>query len=407
MANIIRENFPRVREVQKNGTTYWVCDARSARHYPDGKEEWFSTQTAALERHKEIKEQLATGTVISPTELAFFREWKTRFAALPNLAADKVLAEMERVLARAVKNWGNKEQEKEKKPTISELCDLWESAKARGDYRKLRPSTLAEIKSTAKLIRREWGENQYDSLKKHHIDDYIKSLTDAHMTTKRKWKVRIQGFCQWCIDNGEGRSNPARGIKIPSTAKDIPATMTLDQVKNLLETCQLDQRFVPLVKFITIGLFAGLRPHEIQRLNPEDIQLEEVPYSIERYKNVGQIYGVIDVKATAAKTGRPRKVVICETLHRFLNHYKEQPIFPKTNFRRIFESLRTNAKFDTWPNDIIRHTSASYFVSKTQDWALTASQYGNSVQVLERYYVDTIHPKQIEHYYSFHPVSKS
>lgn len=405
MANIIRENFPRVREVQKNGTTYWVCDARSARHYPEGKEEWFSTQSAALARHQQIKEQLATGTVVSPTELAFFREWKTRYAALPNINTAEVLTKMEEALRRYEKNWGKKEDAKEEAPRISELCELWVAAKTRGDYRLLRKSTIQEIKGTAKLITNEWGHKAYSSLSKDDIRTYLESLTDAHMTTKRKWRVRIGGFCQWCIDTGKGRSNPARGIKIPSTAKDIPATMPLEQVKKLLETCQSDKRFLPLVKFVSIGLFAGLRPHEIQRLKPEDVQIEDTPYIIDRYKNVGAIHGIIDIKSSAAKTGRPRKVVICETLARFLKKYSENPIFPKVNFRKSFESLRANAGFETWPNDIIRHTSASYFVSKTQDWQLTASQFGNSVAVLERYYVDTIHPKQVEDYYAIKPIS--
>ena len=312
---------------------------------------------------------------------------------------------MDDVLERYANGKEDYEDKKKPEPTIEELCDLWVEAKERGANRTLRPSTIAEIKSTSKLIKSRWGHMQYQSLKKDHIRDFNEELTQAkaHTTTKRKWRVRIGGFCQWVNDSGNGRGNPTRGIKIPSVPTDIPETMTIEQVKSLIKTCEQDKRFLPFIKFITIGLFAGLRPHEIHRLNLSNIQLEETPYTVDRYKNIGPIHGIIDVKASAAKTGRPRKVVINETLAAYLKAYEEQPIFPKVNFRKSFEALRANAGFEKWPNDIIRHTSASYFVSKTQDWALTASQFGNSVAVLERYYVDTIHPKLVEQFYALRP----
>lgn len=406
MNPIIRENFPRVRKAVKNGTTYWICDARSKKLYPDGTQEWFSTQAEAISRHNEIREQLETGNVVSPVELAFFREWKTKYASLPDMDRERVIPEMEKALKNFWNNWQRRDEEKEEIPKISELCDEWVSVKVRGDYKKLRESTIKEIKSTSKLIASLWGHKQYSSLSKEDIREYLESLQDAHTTTKRKWRVRIGGFCQWCIDagrSGKTRTNPARGIKTPSTNRDIPVALKPEEAKKLLDTCEDDPRFTPMINFIAIGLFAGLRPQEIQRLTRENITLEKEPFTTERYKNFGKICGIIDVRASVAKVGKPRKVNISETLAAYLTRYKDQPIYPKVNFRKTFDSLRANAGFEKWEPNIIRHTAASYFVSKTQDWALTASQFGNSVAVLEKYYVDTTHPREVEKYYSIRP----
>jgi len=404
MPLVIREGFPRIRQAVKNGTTYWICDCRSKRLLPDGKELWFATQSAALEKRAEVQRMLESGNVVSEYDLACLKRWKARIAGLKECKPNKEMELMEEAVDKFIKSRNKSEEKKEEKETISELCTLWVNAKIRGDYRKLRKSTITEIKQTASKITELWGENNYQSLKKDHIRDFVESLSDYHQTTKKKWAIRIGGFCSWVIAEGYGRGNPCRGVKVASTPKDIPQILTIDQTRKLLTTCESDQKYLPMIKFLVLGLFAGLRPNEIQRLKPEDIQLEPTPFTRDRYKNVGPINGIIDIKVLASKTGRPRKVVINDTLARYLQRYSDKPIFPKTNFRKNFDALRESAGFESWPQDIIRHTAASYFVSKTQDWQLTASQFGNSVAVLEKYYVDTIHPSMIDQYYDIKPI---
>jgi hypothetical protein len=403
MTLVIREGFPRIRQAVKNGTTYWICDCRSKRLLPDGKELWFATQAAALEKRAEVQMMLESGNVVSKYDLACLKQWKARISELKDYNPKKPMELLNEAIDRFITSRNKREETKEEKEKISELCELWVEAKTRGDYRKLRKSTLVEIKHTAAKITEMWGHKTYQSLDKDDIRKFMESLTDYHQTTKKKWVIRIGGFCSWVIADGKGRGNPCRGFKVASTPKDIPQILTIDQTKSLLTTCEMDKQYLPMIKFLALGLFAGLRPNEIQRLKPEDIQLEATPFTRERYKNIGQINGIIDIKVVASKTGRPRKVVINDTLARYLRQYQDQPIFPKVNFRKNFEALRASAGFVNWPADIIRHTSASYFVSKSQDWQLTASQFGNSVAVLERYYVDTIHPSMIDQFYDIRP----
>lgn len=405
MPLVIREGFPRIRQAVKNGTTYWICDCRSKRLYPDGKEMWFATQAAALEKRAEVQQMLESGNVVSEIDLACLKRWKARVAALKECKPNKEWEIIEEAVDKFIRSKNKAEEKKEDKETIAELCALWVDAKTRGDYRKLRVSTLIEIKHTATKITQLWGHKTYQSLDKENIRTFIESLSEYSQMTKKKWVVRIGGFCSWVIANGYGRGNPCRLVKVSTEQKDRPEILTIEQTKQLLTTCESNPRFLPMVKFLALGLFAGLRPNEIQRLKPEDIQLEQQPFTRDRYKNVGQINGIIDIKVVASKTGRPRKVVINDTLARYLLKYSDQPIFPKINFRRNFDALRKAAGFDRWTQDIIRHTSSSYFVSKTQDWQLTASQFGNSVAVLERYYVDIVNPSSIDQYYDIKPLN--
>ena len=239
MNTVVRQNFPRVRSVIKNGETYWVCDSRSKK-LRDGKIQWFATQANAIARHDEILSRLRTGTTLTDAEAALFIKYRTAYAQLPLLKDDKqVLSKIETVLENGLANAIKGNERKEEKPTLETLANLWVSAKERGDNGKVRPATLKEIRQTAKIITENWGQNRYATLKKQDIQTFINELETTHLTTKRNWKTRIGGFCSWCVDFGhaENRGNPAKGITIKVGTPERPKILSLDKVTKLITLC--------------------------------------------------------------------------------------------------------------------------------------------------------------------------
>jgi len=116
--NIHADTFPRIREFTRKGKTYWICNSRSAKLYPHGKEQWFSTKDDALARRneirKELREQLSSVAVVAPSN--FVHKWTTRYASLKGMKSNAIIKKMEEALGLYYKNWNMMRNKKD------ELC---------------------------------------------------------------------------------------------------------------------------------------------------------------------------------------------------------------------------------------------------------------------------------------------
>ena len=192
-----------------------------------------------------------------------------------------------------------------------------------------------------------------------------------------------------------------QGIEISNAIEDS----TINQLSQKAE-----QDFKPLIHFVVLGLMAGVRPTEISRLSWSDIKIYDQPFVVEKGY---LIYGTIEIRTKASKTGRHRQVWINEAAAEFLKKYKDYPIYEKVNFRKEWDKLRVSAGWNVnpvdgdernWQPDLLRHTWTSFNVALTQDWELTASQAGNSVEVLRTYYVSTTDPREVNKYFGIRPL---
>ena len=288
----LRKTFPRVREVIKNGTPRYVCDSRS-KIFAAGKQEWFSTKQDALNRAKEIEEAITKGNTLTNDERTLFIRYRDALA----LHGKKI----EEVLETALKRASNKAiKDEDEKKTVSELVDLWIESKKKQQFTSIRPVTLKEIEYTGKKIKGLWGGNQYDSVKKEHVIEFLAAHKGAY-TTKKNWKVRIGGFFNWCNSEGWGRGNPAKNIEIEKTTPNAPEIISTEKVKRMLELVQNSPRYRPLANYLALGFFGGLRPFELTRLTWRYIDLKEKPVTTKW----GESWGAIEIRTEMTKT-RPR-----------------------------------------------------------------------------------------------------
>lgn len=411
MNNIIRETWPRIRAVIRNDTTYYIVDCRTTK-FPELKEKGFSTQADAIDYHDAMKRSLETGNMVNDAERSLWRRYKSLYLMLPELKGDEklVLERMERQLERGLTNADSKEKREEKIYTNSELADLYLAAKKRGDGRLMRDASIKEIGYLCKIIKSRWGKYKYETIKKTDISAYLKELKSegkADITIKHM-KVRLGSFFTWVVDEGFGRGNPAKHVKWVVGFRDRPRLLSVEQATDLIRKAEQD--FKPLIHFVVLGLMAGVRPTEISRLSWSDIKIYDQPFVVEKGY---LIYGTIEIKTKTSKTGRHRQVWINESAAEFLKKYKDYPIYEKVNFRKEWDKLRVAAGWNVnpvvgdeknWEPDFLRHTWTSFNVAKTQDWELTASQAGNSVEVLRTYYVSTTDPRDVNKYFGIRPL---
>lgn len=381
---VLRKTFPRVREVVKIGVVRYVCDSRK-RGFAHGKQEWFSTAKEAQDRAREIAESITKGTTLTDEERTLYLYFKSAFSPYGQT--------MKEVLEKALFRLQNKaDRNEEEKKTVSDLVDLWVADKKDAKFKSLRPITIREVEHTGKRIKTLWGELQIQSITKEHLEKFIGEMAVGY-STKRGWKVKIGGFFNWCISAGYTRGNPAKHIKV-GVEETTPQTVPIEEVKKLLELTQATPRYRPLIKYLSLGFFGGLRPYEIRRLKPEHINLE-----------TRQIF----IPREITKTKTERYVKINDNLKAFLAAYPDEPIH-HPNFIKLFCQLRQKVgygfnglKGKKWTVDGIRHTFGSMWLAKTPNIYELAEEMGNSPEVIRKHYKKAIPMAEVVVFWSILP----
>lgn len=386
----IRKTWPRVRQIVKDGTLRYIVDGRYTNHVTKTKEGslmWRSTKEDAITLAQELESTRYEGGSLTTEEKNAFIYFRNRCVALE--------VPVNEALEKALRFYNKKEIKKTERETISELAEQWyqERSTGKGGRVKMpRPATLVEMFHTKKILCDKWGHLKYSSLDKKDIKAFCDSI--PHPRTAKKWRVRISGFCNWVIDSGlaYGNGNPARNIKDAQLSKKLPEILTADVAKKLIRECESNERFLPLVHYVAISLWAGLRPKECERITWKNIDLWDKPQLGGKY---GATWGAIKIEHTVAKNRRARFVTINETLARFLKAYSDVPIFTPKNHRKRYEALRKKLGYEygekrneqtKWQHDCLRHSYATYHLAKHQDEAGLAFLMGNSVTVIKDFY---------------------
>jgi integrase len=251
------------------------------------------------------------------------------------------------------------------------------------------------------------------------VEDFIGKLK-VSPTTKDNYRRAVSRFFSWCIARPRRWTtvNPCREIRIEKGERQPPAILTVAQCKALLKAAEPKG----LAPFISVCLFAGLRPFEAQRLAWQAVNLKDREIRLE---------------GTQTKTGRPRVVTICDTLAAWLKAYEGKPFFP-ANWRRSLDSIkeaagvvqRHTAKSKTkitkkkkgklvlaygywkrlvpinWAPDIMRHTAISHYFRKTGSYGQTAEQFGNSESIIKNHYQGRVSSEDTKQFYSLRPQKK-
>ena len=125
-------------------------------------------------------------------------------------------------------------------------------------------------------------------------------------------------------------------------------------------------------------LYAGIRPHEVARLTWEQVDLQE---------------RAIYIHPRHSKTGGSRRVTIHSPLWRILHrHYGKSTAICPANWQQLWSKLRQQAGWrdgKKWPQDVLRHTFASYHLSHFRSYAELQIEIGHrDANLLRTRYLD-------------------
>jgi integrase len=170
----------------------------------------------------------------------------------------------------------------------------------------------------------------------------------------------------------------------------VPGILVVTEAARLLEAATPD-----VLPYIAIGLFAGLRRAELERLDWSEIDFES---------------GLIEVKAEKSKTAQRRHVQIQPNLREWLLPLRKLKgnVTPALGFRESFDQARENADITEWPDNALRHSFASYHLAHFKNAASTALELGHhDSRVTFAHYRELVRPKEAARYWSIKPAERT
>ncbi len=226
-------------------------------------------------------------------------------------------------------------------------------------------------------------EIKVSSIDAKSLDQWLVALPVAPGTrnTFRRDLRTLFSFCEkrgYCTGNEAAKTEQATDIDKPA------GIVTPSQAAALLANCGDE-----LLPYVSIGMFAGLRRSELQKLDWAEVDLES---------------GHIEVTAAKSKTARRRLVPIAENLAAWIRPLA-QIAGPVTTvgLRKRFEALRHRAGLKDWPNNALRHSFGSYRLAVCHDAARVSLEMGNSPAMVFAHYRELVKPKDAARFWSLAP----
>lgn len=267
------------------------------------------------------------------------------------------------------------------------------------------------MKSQLNRFSRDKGEMIVSDVSLKDVDDWLLGLTVGDSKerisaqTWRNYRRHLKMLFGQCVAWGYCDSNPVEKAEEPEKAETEPGILTPKEAGDLLTAAGRE-----IQAAIAIGLFAGLRVSEIQRITWEEVNLTT---------------DLIKLEGAVTKKKFRRVIPIRPNLKAWLllSQKKNGPVAPQgQEWRLAFAAARRNAGFAVrlnssekeepkgkeWKVNAMRHSFASYGIQSEQDAAKIALEMGHrgSTQTLFEHYRATCEPEEAEAYWSIIPEEK-
>jgi integrase len=230
------------------------------------------------------------------------------------------------------------------------------------------PVTKAHYQSALRLLVRP---DPNKPVHKFVLSDIEKLLAGyKNLNSKDTYRRAFSTFFNWAVRHHYCLEDPCKRLdKLPRDMTQI-SILSLDEVSRLLYAAMTYQGGVAAAP-VAIGLFAGLRPSEIEHLTSGDIGETVIRVSGGKLRR--------KLKRTA-----PIPPVLAEWLK--VHPFTGQP----TGWKYKMKQLKKATKAAKWVQDIVRHTSISYQTERDKNESLTAYNCGTSIQMMNLHYRNSI-----------------
>ena len=245
-----------------------------------------------------------------------------------------------------------------------------------------RKRTLTEIRAVVERLQRadpRLARRRVNTITPRMLGE----LLNTHLPTPRqreKARVILHGLFAHCMRQGwmQGCGNPAAALCFPVDPETEIAPLEWRHIRRLLRTARRAEHRA-CMPALGLMLWAGIRPAEVGRMQWGDIDLAE---------------RVVSVRPRHSKTGGRRHVQICPALAAWLVQAAPAAPAPDSrvcppNWLRRWKRLRHASGIVPWPQDVLRHTFASYHAKHYRNFPLLQMEMGHrSAELLRTRYLN-------------------
>ena len=297
--------------------------------------------------------------------------------------------------------------ERYRTPEIGEISI--ESAIARSIAQKKNlnraPTTLYDLKSRWKRFANWLPTKKQEAIHTITREDIARFVESCKLSPvgERNMVRGLSSLFSWAEREKLISENPTQAWNFSEAKKSLardrePRVLTISEAEKILRLAVQGSKLPmrvggqevvvepgEMVPYITIGMFGGLRPFEARR-----IRWEHIWWGNDDEHHEAQI----EVPAAITKTGHTRYVplepVLLEWLKPYrIDHGKLVPLAFERKFQ-AFSKLCWNE--DGWPEDILRHSYASYLLARDKNAGAVAENLGHrdTTSTLFRHYRNAI-----------------
>lgn len=261
------------------------------------------------------------------------------------------------------------------------VAQAWQLFQANLDDKVATGQARPDSRDGYKRIERfvtQFASEELCDLSTDRIEKWLEAIRQQNgrpysIVSKNNVRTHLCGFFTFCLKRRWIQVHPIIDkIEVfESKEEKRPEILVAEQAARLLQVA--DSEILPC---IAIGLFAGIRPAEVRRLNWEDILW---------HKNE------IDVQAINSKTGSYRFVPMPANLVEWLAPYRTATgkiwTKSKSNLEKRITAAGVAAGIASWPTDGLRHSYGSHHYAAHKNAPLTAACMGHETtgMLFDRY----------------------
>lgn len=245
------------------------------------------------------------------------------------------------------------------------LLAAWkEFAVVKEQHQGVRPKTLKALRLQVGRFAEAYPTLATTVLTSEHLSVWM-ATHQWGAVSRNAYLTCMATFCRWCIGKRYMTTLPTDAIPRAIVEEREVEILTPAQAQSLIRAAESVD--AGLVAYVALGLFAGIRPTELTRLQWSDIDHDA---------------GTVNLTGQQSKTRRSRIVHLTPNCREFLSLCEGLEL---TNLRRRLAAVRVEADLTDWPPDVMRHSFASYYLA-LHGLAACAMESGNSEEVLLKHY---------------------
>ena len=245
-----------------------------------------------------------------------------------------------------------------------------------------RERSIRQLTHTLSKFESAHGGKRVAEIGANDIERWLNG-NDWATATRRSHLADVKTLFSFCLKRRFIPLNPCGQIDNIKLEDKAPGILTVDECRRLMESAQKNDP--GLVPYITLGLFCGIRPAEIEQLS---------------WADVGMASGQVGIEGHKAKSGKRRFVTISDNGKAWLARGGD---LPAINIVKRLRRVRKAAGIP-WPHDCMRHSFASYHLAKHGSQDSTSHELGHgSTQMLFQNYRQRVEKADAEAFFQIMP----